>query len=205
MLRIQSVNPLHIIAPSVLLIVLVFLLQTGYSNEMTNNLAAKVASLELGMDGYTIGHKLTPVQKKIASENISNNAYEGTYKFKDSDLFIIAAENDDIILAVYQRNDEANMKQAKSMVASLMLLYGEPTTMAHDKLIYWAYAGAGKISEETFNKLRDNNATMEILATVKFNSSFEITGENPVQEETGINYFIISSDPLTQEFINRNK
>ena len=205
MLRIQSVNPLHIIAPSVLLIVLVFLLQTGYSNEMTNNLAAKVASLELGMDGYTIGHKLTPVQKKIASENISNNAYEGTYKFKDSDLFIIAAENDDIILAVYQRNDEANMKQAKSMVASLMLLYGEPTTMAHDKLIYWAYAGAGKISEEMFNKLRDNNATMEILATVKFNSSFEITGENPVQEETGINYFIISSDPLTQEFINRNK
>ena len=205
MLRIQSVNPLHIIAPSVLLIVLVFLLQTGYSNEMTNNLAAKVASLELGMDGYTIGHKLTPVQKKIASENISNNAYEGTYKFKDSDLFIIAAENDDIILAVYQRNDEANMKQAKSMVASLMLLYGEPTTMAHDKLIYWAYAGAGKISEEIFNKLRDNNETMEILATVKFNSSFEITGENPVQEETGINYFIISSDPLTQEFINRNK
>jgi hypothetical protein len=181
------------------------MLQAGYSKEVENNLAAKVATLELGMNDYTIGKKLTPVQKKIASENISNNSYQGTYKFKDSDLFIIVAQNDDTILAVYQRNDEANMGQAKSMVASLMLLYGEPTTMAHDKLIYWAYAGAGKISEETYNKLRDNNETMEILATVKFNSSFEITGENPVQAETGINYFIISSDPLTQEFISLNK
>jgi len=181
----------------VLLIVLVFLLQTGYSNEMTHNLAAKVATLELGMDGYTIGHKLTPVQKKIASENISNDSYEGTYKFKDGDLFIIAAQNDDTILAVFQRNDEANMEQAKLMVSSLMLLYGEPTTMAHDKF--------GKIPEETYNKLRANNEPLDILATVKFNSSFEITGEDPVQEETGVNYFIISSDPLTQEFINRNK
>jgi hypothetical protein len=181
------------------------MLQAGYSKEVENNLAAKVATLELGMNDYTIGKKLTPVQKKIASENISNNSYQGTYKFKDSDLFIIVAQNDDTILAVYQRNDEANMGQAKSMVASLMLLYGEPTTMAHDKLIYWAYGGAGKISEETYNKLRDNNETMEILATVKFNSSFEITGENPVQAETGINYFIISSDPLTQEFISLNK
>ncbi len=205
MIRIQSVNPLHIIAPSVLLIVLVFLLQTGYSNEMTHNLAAKVATLELGMDGYTIGHKLTPVQKKIASENISNDSYEGTYKFKDGDLFIIAAQNDDTILAVFQRNDEANMEQAKLMVSSLMLLYGEPTTMAHDKLIYWAYGGDGKIPEETYNKLRANNEPLDILATVKFNSSFEITGEDPVQEETGVNYFIISSDPLTQEFISRSK
>jgi hypothetical protein len=46
---------------------------------------------------------------------------------------------------------------------------------------------------------------MGILATVKFNSSFEITGENPVQGETGTNYFIISSDPLTQEFISQSK
>ena len=205
MIRIQSVNPLHIIAPSVLLIVLVFLLQTGYSNEMTHNLAAKVATLELGMDGYTIGHKLTPVQKKIASENISNDSYEGTYKFKDGDLFIIAAQNDDTILAVFQRNDEANMEQAKLMVSSLMLLYGEPTTMAHDKLIYWAYGGDGKIPEETYNKLRANNEPLDILATVKFNSSFEITGEDPVKDETGVNYFIISSDPLTQEFISRSK
>jgi len=38
-----------------------------------------------------------------------------------------------------------------------------------------------------------------------FNSSFEITGENHVQDVTGTNYFIISSDPLTQEFISRKK
>ena len=205
MIRIQAVNPLHIIAPAVLLMVLVFLLQTGYSSEMTNNLAAKVASLELGMNDYTIGSKLTPVQKKIALENILKDAYEGTYKFKDGDLFVIAARNDNTILAIYQRNDEADMDKAKLMVSSLMLLYGEPTTMAHDKLIYWAYGGEGKISEETYNKLRDNSEAMGILATVKFNSSFEITGENPVQGETGTNYFIISSDPLTQEFISRSK
>jgi hypothetical protein len=205
MIRIQSARSLHIIAPAVLLIVLVILLQTGYSNEMTNNLAAKVASLELGMNGYTIGNKLTPVQKEITADKIFNDSYVGTYKFKVADLFIIAARNDDTILAVYQRNDAANMDQAKLMISGLMGLYGEPTTMAHDKLIYWAYGGEGKISEETYNMLRDNDETMDILATVKFSSSFKITGENPGLGEAGINYFIISSDPLTQEFISRSK
>jgi hypothetical protein len=205
MTRIHTVSPLYYFAPAVLLTLLVFLLQTGHSNEMTDNLAVRVASLELGMDGYTIGNKLTSMQKEIASDNISKDSYEGTYKFKDNDLFIIAAKNDDTILAIYQRNDKADMEQAKLMVSGLMLQYGEPTTMAHDKLIYWAYNSEGKISEETYNKLRGDKKTIEILATVKFNSSFEITGENQAQEEKATNYFIISSDLLTQEFIARNK
>jgi hypothetical protein len=203
MKRIQSAKSLYFIGPSILLILLVFLLQTGYSNEKGNSLTEKVASLELGMNGYTIGNKLTLMQKEIASENISKDSYKGTYKFKDNDLFVVVAENDDTILAVYQRDEEADMVKAKRMVSSLMLLYGEPTTMAHDKLIYWAYADEGKISEKTYNNFKDNKGAIEILATVKFNSSFEITGESPVQGETGVNYFIISSDPLTQEFISQ--
>ena len=205
MTRIHTVNPLYYIAPAVLLALLVFLLRTGHSNEMTDNLAVRVASLELGIDGYTIGNKLTSMQKEIASDKISKDSYEGTYKFKDNDLFIIVAKNDDIILAIYQRNDKADMEQAKSMISGLMSQYGEPTTMAHDNLIYWAYNSAGKISEETYNKLRGDKKTIEILATVKFNSSFEITGENPAEEEEATNYFIISSDLLTQEFISSNR
>ena len=205
MIRIKTAKSLHIIIPSVLLALLVFLLQTGHSNEMTGNLATQVASLELGMNGYDIGNKLTSMQKEIASDNISKDSYEGTYKFKDNDLFIIAAKNDDTILAVFQRNDKADMVQAKVMISGLILQYGEPTTMAHDKLIYWAYNSEGKISEETYNTFRADNKIVEILATVKFNSSFEITGENPAEEEEATNYFIISSDLLTQEFIARNK
>jgi hypothetical protein len=205
MTRIHTVSPLYYFAPAVLLTLLVFLVQTGHSNEMTDNLAVRVASIELGMNGYNIGKKLTSMQKEIASDNISKDSYKGTYKFKDNDLFIIAAKNDDTILAVFQRNDKADRDQTKLMISGLMLQYGEPTTMAHDKLIYWAYNDAGKISEETYNKFRADNETVEVLATVKFNSSFEITGEDPAQEEEATNYFIISSDLLTQEFIARNK
>ena len=163
-----------------------------------------VAALELGMNGYIIGRKLTPEQKEITAGSMVSDAYEGTFKFKDGDLFIVTAGNDDTVLALYQRNEEANMDQARRMVSGLMGLYGEPTTMAHDKLIYWAYTGEGKISEETYNTIKENNETIAILATVKFNSTFAITGEIPPdQEETGINYFIISSDPLTREFMSQ--
>ncbi len=188
-----------------ILLLLVVLLQAGTTVAAASDLAARVAALDLGMNGYIIGAGLSGAQKEAAATNISRDSYEGTYKFRDGDLFIIAAVNDDTILAIYQRNDEAEMEQARFMVSGLMGLYGEPTTMAHEKLIYWAYTDTGKIAEETYRKLMESDTPLNILATVKFNSSFEITAENPDGDITGSIYFIITSDPLVREFISRDK
>jgi hypothetical protein len=179
--------------------------RTGSANTEAGDLATRVAALELGMNGYVIGEKLSPVQKGIAAANSIKDSYDGTYKFLDNGAYVIASKADDMILALYQRNEEAGMQQAKDMVSGLMGLYGEPTTMAHEKLIYWAYGADGKIPEETFAMLKETSGTAGILATVKFSSSFAITAENSDQEGTGVIYFIVSSDPLLLEFINRDK
>ena len=190
---------------ALLLLLSLILLRAGYARTMEPDLAARVAALKVGINGYIIGARLTAAQKETAAAGISNDSYAGTYKFQDGDIFIVAASNDDTILAVFQRIEAADMDQAKVMVSGLMGLFGEPTTMAHDKLIYWAYTDEGKINEEAFNKLKEENKTVNILATVKFNSTFPITGDDPDSAETGINYFIISSAPLSRDFISREK
>ena len=205
MIRIPQRQSPYRIAAAVLLLLPFILLQAGYARTLEPDLAARVAALKLGLNGYTIGARLTEPQKETAAANLNQESYPGTYKFQDGDLFVIATEADDTVLAIYQRNEAADMDGARIMVSGLMGLLGEPTTMAHDKMIYWAFTGEGKITEDAYRQLRGENKTIDILATVKFSSSFEITGDESVSEKTGVNYFIMSSDPLTSDFINRDK
>jgi hypothetical protein len=191
------------IAP-VLLFTLFFTFNAAYAIEKADNLAAKIAALELGINGYTIGTKLSAEKKEYSSTHMLNDAYEGTYKFSDGELFVVVAQKDDTVLALYQRNEDAGFDQIKKMISGLMGLYGEPTAMAHDKLVYWAYNETGKIPEEKYDQSREKAEKLEVLATVKFNSTFEITGEAPKEQQKGTIYFIISSDRLSEEFMGRD-
>jgi hypothetical protein len=204
MKSIEGVKFFQRITAAVLLLVPLILLQAGAAGATLPEPGAQVASLGLGMQGYVIGTRLSRTQKESAAANLSRDSYAGTYKFLAGDIFIVASENDDTILAIYKRIEEADMDEVKLMISGLMGLYGEPTTMAHDKMIYWAYTAAGKIPEETYRKIKDSSQAVDILATVKFNSSFKITGENPAPEKTGTIYFIITSDSLVREFISQD-
>lgn len=191
------------IAP-VLALMLLVTLQSANASAGTKDLAAKIATLELGMNGYIIGTELSAEKKQHSSTHMLDDAYEGTYKFSDGDLSVVVAKKDDTVLALYQRNEEAGFEQVKKMVSGLMGLYGIPTAMAHDKLIYWAYNEEGKIPEEIYNKSREEAKKLDVLATVKFNSAFEISNEAPDDKQKGAIYFIISSDRLSQEFMGRD-
>ena len=203
MKHLLQTRPLLHIVPALLLTVL-FIFQTAYAIERTDNLTAKVASLELGINGYTIGTKLSVEKKEYSSSHMLNDAYEGTYKFSDGELSIVVAQKDDTILAIYQRKEKAGIDQAKRMISGLMGLYSEPTAMAHDKLVYWAYNETGKIPEEKYNQSRENAEKLEVLATVKFNSDFSITDRTLDEQHKGTIYFIISSDRLSEEFMGNN-
>jgi len=197
----QSGKSFYVAAPVLLLLVLAFMLPKSYANRMPDDLAAKIASYKLGMNAYTIGNRLTADQKEAAAASTAEVSYEGTYRFQDGDMFVVASREDDTVLAIYKRNDKANMVEAKMMISGLMGLFAEPTTMAHDKIIYWAYTDQGKVQEEYYNKCRQDGKELDILATVKFNSSFEVMAEDPDPEETGTIYFIISSDPLIRQYV----
>ena len=191
---------------------LVFTTSSIAGDTAESTLLDQIVALKLGMQGYTIGVPLAADQKKAAQSNPSEGAYEGTYKFSDKDLFVVVDQKSDRVLALYKQKKEADKKQLKTMVIELMELFDAPTTLAHDKILYWAYNKHGAISEEDFNKAKEIKQTtaLGIIATVKLNSEMDITPD-PIEEESktaekkeapaGSVYFIITSDPLVKQFI----
>jgi len=182
------------------------------------NPAADVAQLNLGLQGYSIGKKLTIAQKKRAEVHPGQKAYAGTYKFVDQDLFVVVEKKTDSVLAMYKRVPRADKKQLKAMVAALMDRFGLPTAMAHEKIVYWAYNRHGAISEEDFERAKKNKQIpgLGIIATVKLNSEIAITPDKGKDKEknktskstvvkqpaTGTVYFIVTSDPLVKAFLS---
>ena len=87
------------------------------------------------------------------------------------------------------------------VIGHLMTRFGEPTSVAHGRLIYWAFDNVGKIEENTY---RESKATgnIDILATVKFNSTLDLDQDlDNNTEETGTIYYIITSDRLLSRYI----
>ena len=182
----------------------------------TGSLLDTVVALKLGMNGYIIGQKLDTAQKEIAEKHPVEGGYQGTYKFVDNGLYVVVDQKTDRILALYKQEKHADRNQLKSMVAELMNQFDAPTTMAHDKILYWAFNRHGAVSEEDFNRAKkvQQTAELNIVATVKLNSEMEIAAD-PEEEntetiqsktpETGSIYFIITSDPLVKEFMGAQK
>lgn len=176
------------------------------------DLATTVKNLKLGFGNYTIGSILTSAQVTAAQSNLEEKAYEGTYKFKDNDIFVVAEKSSNMVLAVYQSQENVDRDEMKKIISSLMTRFGEPTTMAHDKLVYWAYKKDGKISEDTYLASKETG-NLDVIATVKLNSTVEIFADNnPGEKEDSVEtekkeqpqgkvYTLISSQPLSETFL----
>ena len=178
----------------------------------------KVASLKIGTDGYILGKKLTVKQLKTAKKNAIKKAVEGTYKFSDKDLFVIASKSDDRVIVMYKSYDNVDNKEAKGLFGSAMLNFGDPTAFAHDKLVYWSYDKDGKqISEEEMKafkvkiKKADKSATLvetlksepvvakyEPYVTIKLSCSKEITNKELIYTDATA-YLIYSSNKLIED------
>lgn len=183
-------------------------------NSPTTNLATTVKKLKLGFENYTIGSILTSDQVAAAQRNLQEKAYEGTYKFRDNETFVVAEKSSNMVLAVYQSQENVDREQMKKIIAMLMTNFGEPTTMAHDKLVYWAYKKEGKISEEAYNDSK-KTGILDVVATVKMNSTIEIFGDIAPEKNTdtqekaaeessvGTVYTLISSQPLLESFLQQ--
>ncbi len=185
-----------------------------WSSMTMAGLLEDVQGLKLGIDGYQIGHRLTAAQKKIAAAHQEQGAYPGTYKFADRGLHVVADQKTDRVLALYRRIDQGDRTDMKAMVVELMDRFGEPTTMAHEKILYWAFDKKGLVSEERFNQAKQQQATagLGIIATVKLNSDLEITPDQvddgkeqaaDTPQPKGTLYYIITSQPLVSAFVGQ--
>ncbi len=217
--------------PYKILLLLVFLLVltcgTGISQTVDYNalskteLQNKIAALELGFEAYVIGKALSDDQLAVAKNDNAYKAYPGTMKFKDGDIFVIVDKQSNVVIAIYKRNKKADKNDFKVMISELMMQYGEPTTEAHGKTIYWNFGEDGLISEELYRtvKFQGKLKTLIVLATVKFSSSENVETmtnmiekmdkRNEAGEEvknadvTSDNYLMIQSDLLTKKYMKQ--
>ncbi len=165
-------------------------------------LQKQVASLQLGLGEYYIAHELTPEQKAKGEKYLQEKSYPGTYTFTDEGVFVLAEKESDTILAVYLKNEEAGKVHFRQMIASLMMQFGDPTSEAHDQIIYWAYSEAGKISQDQYADIKKDEK-VQIIATVKFKSNLTFTEVDAEDISENAIHCIISSPRLLEKFYNQ--
>ena len=169
----------------------------------SGGLFSRVAELKIHRNDYTLGETLTDKQKETARHNAVEAASPATYKFKDGDLYVVVDKATDRVLIIYERYEPATREKIRELVGDLFFVFGEPTVMGHDKTIYWAYDGDGKMSEKAYKEAKDQKKLPQFLATVKLQSSHKIMDHSePVKD--GNVYYIISSEPLLKLIGKRN-
>jgi hypothetical protein len=169
---------------------------SSQTDEFTD-LFIRVAELEIQRSDYTLGKTLTDKQKETAHRNAVDAASPATYKFKDDNLFIVADKATDRVLILYERYDPATKDRVRELVGNLFFDFGDPTVMAHDKTIYWAFDEKGKISEQQYRDSKEKKQPLKTLATVKLDSSHKIMEDGDDLKDRSV-YYIVSSPPLLQ-------
>ena len=168
------------------------------------DLLNRVEKLNLRRNDYTLGKVLTDKQKQTAQDNAQEKASPGTYKFKDNNLYIVADKATDRVLILYERYEPVSRKKIRELVGALFFDFGDPTVMAHDKTIYWAFDERGKIAEEQYREAKATKKTLQTLATVKVDSSHKIMDSSEPGASSSI-YYIVSSGPLLKLLKNREQ
>jgi hypothetical protein len=164
------------------------------ADEFTD-LNTRVEKLNIRRNDYTLGKVLTDKQKQTARRNAQEKAAPGTYKFKDNDLYVVADKATDRVLILYERYEPASRQKIRELVGTLFFDFGDPTVIAHDKTIYWAFDENGKISEEQYREAKATKKPLQTLATVKLDSSRKIMDDSDLEEDGSV-YYIVSSEPI---------
>ncbi len=168
-----------------------------------NRLFKKVEKLKLERQGYVLGAKLNKQQLEIAAANPEEAKAEDTFKFKDDSLFIVAHKETNRVLVIYELFEKAAQKKVQDLVGDLYVNFEEPTVMAHDKIVYWAWVKKGKVSSKAFDKAKEKGKKLDILATVKCVSDIKIM-EKQKEPLNGDVYYIISSDAILKFFAGQD-
>ena len=176
---------------------------TSRADEFTD-LSDRVGKLNLRRNDYTLGKVLTDKQKHTAQGNAEDKASPGTYKFKDNNLYIVADKATDRVLILYERYEPVSRKKIRELVGVLFFDFGDPTVMAHDKTIYWAFDEKGNISEEQYREAKATKKPLKTLATVKLDSTHKIMDSSDPGDNSNV-YYIVSSQPLLKLLNNREQ
>ncbi len=169
-----------------------------HANDLSQ-LFGQVEKLKIERYGYVLGAALNQDQMETAAANPVDSSSKDTYKFKDKNLFVVAQKTSNRVLVIYEQFKDASQEKIQGLIGDLYIKYDDPTVLAHDKVVYWAYTKKGKLTSQEFGTARQNKKKLDILATVKFISDIHIM-EKSKEPSKGQVYYIISSDPILKFF-----
>lgn len=184
--------PAHI---PICIILSLFFLSSVQADGLTN-LAGQVARLNISRNSYTLGKPLTAEQKEMALKHTVRNNTPGTYKFQDGNLFVVIHKKTDRVLIMYEQYEPASVAQIQRLIGSLVVDFGEPTVMVHDKILYWAYSDKEKLTEQAYRETKDAGVKLPFWATVKVSSSTPIMADGATSKAGSVYYIISSSKVL---------
>ncbi len=164
-----------------------------------NTLFDQIEKLRIERQGYVLGAVLNQEQMKTAAENPVDAVSRDTFKFKDGNLYVVAQKTSNRALVIYEQVKDATQQKIQDLIGDLYMNFDEPTVLAHDKVVYWAFGKQRKITATEFDTARQNKKTPDIIATIKFISDINIM-EKIKESAQGQAYYIISSDPLLEFF-----
>lgn len=187
------------------------LLCSASAEEELRGVMADVRALQLGFGDYVLARQLSVKQQEVARSNAIAKTIEGTVKFRDGDVYVVAKKDDFTVIGIYRQMEDADRSQVKQLIGELMMKFGEPTTMAHDKILYWAFAKNGKVAEDEYNFSKQTGEA-RMIATVKFQSSRFITPDTQEESEKKVGaeekssvYVVISSNPISSIFLAQDE
>lgn len=189
--------------------------QAEDADQAMRRIGSNVAELELGFGDYVLGRQLNDNQRALAKKNRIAKTLNGTIKFRDGEVFVVAKEDDSMVIGIYKQYEQVDRTTLKGLVGEFMFRFNEPTTMAHSSMIYWAYNKSGKVTEDEYNFAKQTGES-DIIATVKFQSTLPIVQDSPeaadpasaknsetvkeIDEKADV-YVIITSNPLSKIFL----
>jgi hypothetical protein len=164
------------------------------------SMIAELRGLQLGAGGYLLGETLS-LDEIAEARNNPARTYPGTVQLPRESFHVVADAESGLILAIFERKEDASADDVTSMISRLMLQFGEPTTSAHDQLVYWAWSRSGRIHDDSFQEAKQTGE-LAVLATVKFSSSMVLTQDmsNENTRDSGTIYYIITSNPLLEAY-----
>jgi hypothetical protein len=166
-------------------------------------LTESVLSLKIGIEDYVLGAVLTSAQFEKLKGSSAKDAYPGTLKFHDGELIVVVDESTKMVIALNERHKNVTSNKLKVMVGDFMLRFGEPTAVAHEKIIYWVFDSKGKTTEDAYKMAKDEG-DLKVIATVMLQSYDEIIkvtgGEIKEAQEV---YYLISSEPLLKHIMKK--
>jgi len=186
--------------------ILVLFLFSGVAHASDlSHLFDRVENLKIERNGYTLGAALSPVQLRTAKSNPVDSSVKDTLKFKDKNLYVVVQKTSHRVLIIYEQFEDATQQKIQDLIGDLYISFEEPTVLAHDKVVYWAYTKKGIITSKAFDMARQDKKKLDILATIKFISDINIMEKiKDAEPARGQVYYIISSAPILKFFQDQN-